>query len=100
MLKFVTVFLDFDVRLYFSTLKHLIMHSAFLCMFDDIHSCNYVYTYIIQSLLKKKPDCIFTTVNFFNLKGFLDKPSVVILFIRFLYIYFENNFHFNLKNRC
>lgn len=100
MLKFVTVFLDFDVRLYFFTLKHLIMHSAFLCMFDYMHSCNYVYTYIIQSLLKKKPDCIFTTVNFFNLKGFLDKPSVVILFIRFLYIYFENNFHFNLKNRC
>lgn len=97
MLKFVTVFLDFDVRLYFFTLKHLIMHSAFLCMFDDMHSCNYVYHTII---VKKKPDCIFTTVNFFNLKGFLDKPSVVILFIRFLYIYFENNFHSNLKNRC
>lgn len=51
MLKFVTVFLDFDVRLYFYTLKHLIMHSAFLCMFDDMHSCNYVYHTII---VKKK----------------------------------------------
>lgn len=51
MLKFVTVFLDFDVRLYFFTLKHLIMHSAFLCMFDDMHSCNYVYHTII---VKKK----------------------------------------------
>lgn len=51
MLKFVIVFFDFDVRLYFFILKYLIMYLVFFCMFDDMYLCNYVY-YII--IVKKK----------------------------------------------
>lgn len=49
MLKFVTAFLDFNIRFVFSKIKTFDHWSVFLCMFDVTID---VATYIIQSELK------------------------------------------------
>lgn len=49
MLKFVTAFLDFNIRFVFSKIKTFDHWSVFLCMFDVTID---VATYIIQSEFK------------------------------------------------